>query len=112
MGILDPAPFGCGLPRQDDKTHVNRRANLPRRGREDPLNFEDGTAESIRSISQRGLAAAWARVGSEGLPALDQFHPGTRVHDPKQLASWKVEIAEDQFVFSGAVSRPAGGQSF
>jgi hypothetical protein len=32
MGILDPAPFGCGLPRQDDKTHVNRGVQTYRAG--------------------------------------------------------------------------------
>ena len=81
-------------------------------GQEDPLNFENGRADSIRSISQRGLAAAWARLASQGLPALDQFHPGTRVHDPKQLAAWKVEIAEDQFVFRALYRGPLVDKAF
>jgi hypothetical protein len=62
------------------------------------LNFENGTAHSIRSISQRGLAASWARLAKNGLPSFDQFDPGP-VHDPKQLAVWKVEITAAQLVF-------------
>jgi hypothetical protein len=71
----------------------------PRRGREGAVIFEHGTVHSIRSSSQRGLTAAWAQLASQGLPAFDQFHPGTRVHDPDQLAAWKVEGTEKQFVF-------------
>src|ERR1700676_790212 len=33
------------------------------------LNFENGTVHSIRSVSQRALAAAWARLCNEGLPS-------------------------------------------
>ena len=62
------------------------------------MKFENGTAHSIRSISQRGLAAAWARLAQNGLPSFDQFDPGP-VHDPKQLAVWKVEINATQLVF-------------
>jgi hypothetical protein len=63
------------------------------------LNFENGTVHSIRSISQRGLAAAWARFAKDGLPSFDQFDPGPKVHDPKQLAVWKVEANDAQLVF-------------
>jgi hypothetical protein len=62
------------------------------------LNFENGTVHRIRSISQRGLAASWARLAKNGLPSFDQFDPGP-VHDPKQLAVWKVEIKAAQLVF-------------
>jgi hypothetical protein len=63
------------------------------------LNFENGTVHSIRSVSQRALAAAWARLCNEGLPSFDQFDPEPGVHDPKQLVAWKVEIKDDQLVF-------------
>ena len=65
------------------------------------MNFENGTAHSIRSISQRGLALAWARLAREGLPPFDRFEPDTHVHDPKQLAVWKVEGEGAQAVFRG-----------
>ncbi|WP_291863261.1 hypothetical protein [Bradyrhizobium sp.] len=55
------------------------------------MKFENGTIGSIRSISQRGLASCWARLAQRRLPSFDEFDPGSRVHDPKQLAAWKVE---------------------
>jgi hypothetical protein len=63
------------------------------------LNFENGTFHSIRSESQRALAAAWARLCREGLPTFDQFNPEPGIHDPKQLVVWKVEIKDGQLVF-------------
>lgn len=65
------------------------------------MNFENGTVHSIRSISQRGLALAWARLARDGLPAFDQFEPDPHVHDPKQLAVWKVEGEGTQTAFRG-----------
>jgi hypothetical protein len=63
------------------------------------LNFENGTVHRIRSISQHGLAVAWARLAKGGLPSFDQFDPDPRVHDPKQLAVWKVESNNAETVF-------------
>jgi hypothetical protein len=63
------------------------------------LKFENGTIQRIRSNSQRGLAACWARLAQNGLPSFDHFNPGPRVHDPKQLAVWKVEVNDAQLVF-------------
>jgi len=63
------------------------------------LNFENGTVHSIRSISQRALADVWAGLAKDGLPSFDQFHPGPRVHDPKQLAVWKVEANKPELDF-------------
>jgi hypothetical protein len=63
------------------------------------LNFENGTVHSIRSVSQRALAASWARLCHEGLPSFDQFDPEPGAHDPKQLVAWKVEVKDDQLVF-------------
>jgi hypothetical protein len=55
------------------------------------LNFENGTVHGIRSVSQRALAASWARLCDEGLPSFDAFDPEPGTHDPKQLVAWKVE---------------------
>jgi hypothetical protein len=63
------------------------------------LNFENGTAHSIRSVSQLALAASWARLGKEGLPSFDRFDPESGVHDPKQLVVWKVEVNDGQLIF-------------
>jgi hypothetical protein len=63
------------------------------------LNFENGTVHSIRSVSQRALAASWARLCNEGLPSFDQFDPEPGIHDPKQLVVWKVGINDGQLVF-------------
>jgi hypothetical protein len=63
------------------------------------LNFENGTIHSIRSVSQRALAASWARLCEQGLPSFDQFDPEPGAHDPKQLVAWKVEMKDNQMVF-------------
>jgi hypothetical protein len=63
------------------------------------LNFENGTVQGIRSISQRALAISWARLAKSNLPSFDQFDPGPKVHDPKQLAVWKVEGSDAELVF-------------
>ncbi len=65
------------------------------------MNFENGTVDSIRSVSQRALAAYWARLAltQQGLPPFDQFAPGPQIHDPKQLAVWKVEYHDGQMDF-------------
>jgi hypothetical protein len=63
------------------------------------LAFENGTVHNIRSISQHGLAVAWARLAKNGLPSFDHFESDPRVHDPKQLAVWKVETDNTETVF-------------
>src|SRR3954466_2733280 len=65
------------------------------------MNFENGIVDGIRSTSQRGLAAYWAKLAfaRKGLPAFDQFKPGPRVHDPKHIAVWKVEAAGGELNF-------------
>ena len=65
------------------------------------LNFDNGTVHSIRSISQRGLALAWARLARDGLPPFDRFEPDPHIHDPKQLAVWKVEGRGTETDFRG-----------
>jgi len=65
------------------------------------MNFENGTIHSIRSKSQRSLAAYWAKlaISESGLPPFDQFAPGPGIHDPKHIAVWKVEAGKDQLDF-------------
>jgi hypothetical protein len=63
------------------------------------LDFSNGTIHSIRSISQRALAASWARLAKDGLPSFDQLEITSRVHDPKQLVVWKVEANSAGIVF-------------
>jgi hypothetical protein len=63
------------------------------------LNFKNGTVQSIRSISQRGLAVAWGRLAKGRLPSFDDFVADPRAHDPKQLAVWKVEASNGETVF-------------
>src|SRR5712671_1835446 len=67
------------------------------------MHFDNGTVDSIRSISQRGLAAYWARLAlaKQGLPSFDRFEPSSRVHDPKHIAVWKVEASGGQLNFRG-----------
>jgi hypothetical protein len=68
------------------------------------LDFENGTAHSIRSVSQRALAASWAALGKESLPSFDLFDPDPGVHDPKQLVAWKVEVNGVQLNFRALYS--------
>ena len=65
------------------------------------MHIDNGTVDSIRSTSQRGLAAYWARLAltQQGLPPFDLFQPGPQIHDPKQLAVWKVEAQGGQLDF-------------
>jgi hypothetical protein len=64
------------------------------------LEFANGTIDSIKSISQRALVGYWARLAMDGkIPCFDQFKPGSRVHDPKQLAVWKVEAHPGEIGF-------------
>src|SRR5947208_1394909 len=65
------------------------------------MNFDTGIIDSIRSKSQRGLAAYWAglTLAKAGLPTFDQFAPAPRVHDPKHIAVWRVEAGDGQLNF-------------
>src|SRR3978361_540271 len=65
-----------------------------------------------RSARQRGLAATGGHLASQGQPAFDRFHPDPRVHDPKQLAAWKVEVTADQFVFRALYRGPLVDEAF
>ena len=72
---------------------------MPTRSEGIALNFENGTLHSIRSVSQRALAASWARLGKESMPSFDRFDPEPGIHDPKQLVVWKVEVSDGQLDF-------------
>ena len=72
---------------------------MPTRSEGIALNFENGTLHSIRSVSQRALAASWARLGKESMPSFDRFDPEPGIHDPKQLVVWKVELSDGQLDF-------------
>jgi hypothetical protein len=63
------------------------------------IKFPDGTVSDICSISQRGLATYWARLAKDRMPSFQEFDPGQRVHDPKQLAIWNVEAGSGRTVF-------------
>src|SRR3984957_17708001 len=72
---------------------------MPTRSEGIALNFENGTLHNIRSVSQRALAASWARLGKESMPSFDRFDPEPGIHDPKQLVVWKVEVTDGQLDF-------------
>jgi hypothetical protein len=76
------------------------------------LYFENGTVQSIRSISQHGLALAWGKLAKGRLPSFDQFDCDPRVHDPKQLSVWKVEVDNGQTVFRALYRGGLIGEAF
>jgi hypothetical protein len=56
------------------------------------MKFQNTTAERVASISQRALLLYWQRqAGGRPFPALAEFSPAERIHDPKQLVIWQVE---------------------
>lgn len=49
-------------------------------------------AETIKSASQRALAAHWDQLaGARRFPAFAELKPDPAMHDPKQLVVWNVE---------------------
>lgn len=63
------------------------------------MDFASGTIDSIRSISQRALLSYWGRLANGGLVPFEVFEPSSRIHDPKQLAVWKVDAKVGQTHF-------------
>jgi hypothetical protein len=48
--------------------------------------------QSINAISQRGLFDYWCRVSAgKPFPSIGDFNLDERIHDPNQLAIWRVE---------------------
>jgi hypothetical protein len=64
------------------------------------VDFPDLPVQQINSISQRALFNHWSEAaGKNAFPSIDDFDPGERVHDPKQLIIWRVEQNEGQYQF-------------
>jgi hypothetical protein len=56
--------------------------------------FSPASIQSIKSISQRALTLYWNRLsGCRSFPAIAEFDPEPRLHDPKQLVIWNIEDA-------------------
>jgi hypothetical protein len=56
------------------------------------MKFQNTTADRVASISQRALLLYWQRLADgRPFPALAEFSPAERIHDPKQLVIWRVE---------------------
>jgi hypothetical protein len=78
------------------------------------VRFSTGSIQGIRSISQRSLAVYWQRLGgkSQTIPSFNQFQPEERIHDPKQLAVWKVETGEEESTFRALYRGRLVGEAF
>ena len=58
------------------------------------MKFDDVPIHAIKSISQRALLLLWDRLSRDcDFPSLEDFNPGSRMHDPKELVVWGVEEA-------------------
>ena len=58
------------------------------------------SVQSIRSISQQSLLIYWGRLAARrNFPALEEFHPERRLHDPQQLIFWNIEESAQGHVF-------------
>jgi hypothetical protein len=56
------------------------------------MKFDDVPIHSIKSISQRALLLLWDRLSRDcNFPSLEDFKPGSRMHDPKELVVWAIE---------------------
>ncbi len=56
--------------------------------------FKSVTPESIKSVTQRGLASYWDQLAAgRAFPAFTEFKPDASSHDPKQLVVWNIEGA-------------------
>jgi hypothetical protein len=54
--------------------------------------FKATSLESVKSVSQRALAAYWDRLAAgRRFPPLTEFAPEPGMHDPKQLVLWNIE---------------------
>src|SRR5438128_11818055 len=59
------------------------------------MQFELIPLQAVKSISQRNLAIHWQALhATRGLPKFDDFSPGDRAHDPRQLILWAVDAAD------------------
>ena len=61
------------------------------------MQFSPASIQSIKSISQHALTRYWNRLaGGRSFPSIEEFDPGPRLHDPKQLVKWTIEDAFGQ----------------
>ena len=61
------------------------------------MQFSPASIQSIKSISQHALTLYWNRLaGGRSFPSIEEFDPGPRLHDPKQLVIWTIEHAFGQ----------------
>ena len=61
------------------------------------MQFSPASIRSIKSISQHALTRYWNRLaGDRSFPSIEEFDPGPRLHDPKQLVKWTIEDAFGQ----------------
>jgi hypothetical protein len=64
------------------------------------MQFSPASIQSIKSISQHALTRYWNRLaGGRSFPSIEEFDPGPRLHDPKQLVKWTIEDAFGQRCF-------------
>ena len=64
------------------------------------MQFSCAPIQSVKSISQRALSAYWHRLASGRIfPTIEEFNPGPRLHDPKQLVFWNIEVNNGQRFF-------------
>src|SRR6267142_2303609 len=56
------------------------------------MQFSATSIQSIKSISQRALTLYWNRLArGRCFPAIAEFDPEPRLHDPRQLVRWTIE---------------------
>jgi hypothetical protein len=56
------------------------------------MQFDIVPLQAVKSISQRNLAMHWLKLHArQGLPKFDDFSPGNRAHDPRQLLLWAID---------------------
>ena len=56
------------------------------------MQFDLVPLQAVKSISQRNLAMHWQKLHARhGLPKFEDFSPGNRAHDPRQLLLWAID---------------------
>lgn len=64
------------------------------------MQFDLVPIQAVKSISQRTLAMHWQKLHARhGLPRFEEFSPGNRAHDPRQLLLWAVDDVDGKRSF-------------
>jgi hypothetical protein len=64
------------------------------------MQFDLIPLQAVKSISQRNLAIHWQTLHArQGLPKFNDFSPGNRAHDPRQLLLWAIDDVDGQRSF-------------